>query len=51
MENLFIIIGIIGVGAAIMGSIYIFYEVRHQLKEADEIIDRFKREKKRNKKS
>ena len=47
MDNLFIIIGIIGLVAALLGSIYIFYEVKDQLKEADEIVDRFKREKKK----
>jgi Tfp pilus assembly major pilin PilA len=47
MEDLIIIIGVVGLSAAIYGSIHIFYEVKHQLREADDIIDRFKREKKK----
>ena len=45
MDPLFIIIALVGLAAAIFGSIYIFYEVKDQLKEADEIVEKFKREK------
>lgn len=50
MDNLFVIIGITGLVAAILGSIYMFYELKDQLKEADEIVERFKREKRKGKK-
>ena len=47
MEPLFIIIGLVGLATAIFGSICIFYEVKDQLNEADEIVDKFNREKKK----
>ena len=47
MEPLFLIIALVGLAAAIFGSICIFYEVKDQVREADEIVDKFNREKKK----
>ncbi len=46
MDYIFIIFGIVGITTGVFGCIYIYNEVKYQLREADEIIDRFKREKK-----
>ena len=43
MEPLFLIIALVGLAATIFGSICIFHEVKDQLREADEIIDKFNR--------
>lgn len=42
MSNFFILIAVVGLIIAVFGAIFIYNQVRDQLHEADEIIDRFK---------
>ena len=42
MNNFFILIAVVGLIVAILGAIYVYNEVKDQINEADDIIDRFK---------
>lgn len=45
MNNFFILIAVVGLIVAILGIIYVYNEAKDQIKEADDIIDRFKNKK------
>ena len=45
MNNFFILIAVVGLIVAILGAIYVYNEAKDQIKEADDIIDRFKNKK------
>ena len=45
MSNFYILIAVIGLVIAIFGTMFIYNEVKDQLQEVDEIIDRFKNRK------
>ena len=45
MNNFFILIAVVGLIVAILGIIYVYNESKDQIKEADDIIDRFKNKK------
>ncbi len=47
MNSLFIMVGLVGLSAVIFGIICIYQEIKDQVEEANEIVDKFKR---RNKK-